>query len=46
MSHINLEDEIIAAIERCCVTKHDKEEALRYFEGITVNEMIEESQGD
>lgn len=42
----NLEDELIDAIQKCCGTEEDKKVALRYFEGTTVNEMIEEALED
>lgn len=41
--HSDLEDDLLETIRRCCGTEKDKQEALRYFQGITVNKMIEEA---
>ena len=43
MDHKNLEDELHKAIQRCCSTDEDKEEALKYFHGCTVCEIINEA---
>ncbi len=46
MDHTDLEDKIIDAIHDCCPTETDKTAALKYFDRITVNSMIEEALED
>jgi len=43
VNHIDLENEIIEAIQRCCSTEEDKEKAKRYFYNILVNDVIDEA---
>ncbi len=41
--YADLEDALIEAIQGCCPTERDKQEALRYFSQVTVNQMIEQA---
>lgn len=46
MDWTSLEDEVTGAIQKCCPLEGDKEAALRYFDQITFNSMIEEALQD
>ncbi len=39
----DLEDDLAETIRQCCPCESDKQEALRYFKAVTVNEMIEQA---
>ncbi len=41
-----MEDELIETIRRCCPDENEKEKQLKYFAGVTVNEMIEQAFED
>ena len=41
---VELEEMIIAAIERCCTTDEKTKKVLKYFENVLVTDLIEESQ--
>lgn len=43
MDYTNLEDEMVEAIQRCCSTDSDKENALRYFKDCLINDLINEA---
>ncbi|MHC4604631.1 MAG: hypothetical protein ACYS6W_15030 [Planctomycetota bacterium] len=46
MDYRDLEDEIVDAIQRCCITDEDKEKAKEYFADTLVSKMIDEALED
>lgn len=45
-SGVQIEQALIDAIETYCVDEETTEQAKTYFGNTTINDMIEESQGD